>query len=53
MLAADQGYTDIVKALLEKGADPKVKDQNGWTAAMRAFINEHYGILTTRQFLNN
>ena len=30
--AALQGYDDIVKFLLSKGADPKIKDQRGFTA---------------------
>lgn len=32
MTASSNGYTDIVRLLLEKGADPNILDSHGWTA---------------------
>ena len=34
------GYLDIVQFLIEKGADPKLKDKNGKTAYAYAVENE-------------
>jgi ankyrin repeat protein len=41
MFAAWENHTEISRALLEKGADPELKDKNGWTAAMRADFKGH------------
>lgn len=36
MMAANKGFTQIVKLLLEKGADIDAKGESGWTALMNA-----------------
>ena len=39
MYAAIEGHTDVVKILLENGADIGLKDAEGQTAAMYASFN--------------
>lgn len=39
--AAEQGDTAIVRRLLNEGADPNERNQNGWTALMIAAANQH------------
>jgi ankyrin repeat protein len=40
MLAAEKGHKPVVSLLLKRGADPKLKDKNGKTAAdWAAFFN--------------
>jgi Ankyrin repeats (many copies) len=41
MMAAAKGYTDIVKFLLEQGADPNIKNNQNKTAAQIAQENGH------------
>jgi ankyrin repeat protein len=41
MYAALEGQTQIVKALLDRGADVNTKDSQGRTALMVATINLH------------
>jgi ankyrin repeat protein len=41
MYAAGEGHTEIVKALLAKGANPNAKDMDGGTALMRATKRGH------------
>ncbi|MFC1478022.1 ankyrin repeat domain-containing protein [Candidatus Margulisiibacteriota bacterium] len=41
MIAAQNGYTDIAKVLLEHGADVKIKDENGDSALMLAVNSGH------------
>ena len=36
-----ENHTDILKALLEKGASVDARDENGWTAMMRAAVKGH------------
>ncbi len=36
MLAADNGMTDVVKALLAKGADVNARSANGWSPLLSA-----------------
>ena len=44
-MAAKGGKTDTVRLLLEKGADPNIKCQYGYTALYRAVENNKYGIV--------
>ncbi|MFH1428565.1 MAG: ankyrin repeat domain-containing protein [Candidatus Margulisiibacteriota bacterium] len=39
MIAAQNGYADIAKVLLQHGADPAIKDTNGESALMIAVNN--------------
>ena len=41
MIACDLGFLEIVKFLLENGAETSSKDSNGLTAQMRAVRNAH------------
>jgi ankyrin repeat protein len=41
MFAAGEGQTEVCKALLEGGADPTLKDDDGDTAASHAKANNH------------
>jgi len=41
LLASDKGQTDIVRALLDKGADINAKGPKGWTALMQAAGSGH------------
>jgi ankyrin repeat protein len=41
MMAAAKGYTDIVKFLLEQGADPNIKNNQNKTAEQIAQENDH------------
>jgi len=36
MFSAWENHTEIAKALIDKGADAGLRDNNGWTALMRA-----------------
>jgi serine/threonine-protein phosphatase 6 regulatory ankyrin repeat subunit B len=40
------GKTEIVKILLEKGANPDLQGKNGYTALMVASMNGHTDIVT-------
>jgi ankyrin repeat protein len=48
IIAASNGKKDVLKALIDKGADVNVGDNYGWTALMRACQKGH---LTTVQAL--
>lgn len=50
IIAADQGFDEIVKTLIIKGAELEFKDQQGYTALARAAKNGH---LTTLKILIN
>ena len=41
MFASWEDHAEIVKILLEKGADPSISDKDGWTALMRAVFKGH------------
>ena len=45
MIAASNGHTDIVKALLDKGADVNARGNKGSTALMFAAYNGHTDIV--------
>jgi ankyrin repeat protein len=45
MAACQEGHLDIVKLLIEKGADVKAKDNSGSTALMIASKNGHTQIV--------
>ncbi len=45
MMAANYGYLNIVDKLLEKGADPNLKDTMDFTALIYATIKRHRGII--------
>lgn len=41
--AAMRGHSEVVKLLIEKRADVKAADKNGWTALKWAENNNHAG----------
>ncbi len=41
IVACAKGHTEVVKALLAKGADVNARNVNGWTALMAASANDH------------
>ncbi|PMD55239.1 ankyrin, partial [Hyaloscypha bicolor E] len=43
--ASMNGHVDIVKLLLEKGADVNAADRDGQTPLYRAFANRHVDIV--------
>ena len=43
MLAAQHGHAAVVKLLLDKGADPAVRDRQGWTAFGLALLSDAAG----------
>jgi len=43
IIASTMGQTDVVAALLEKGADPNLHDGNGFTALHSAVRDSNYG----------
>lgn len=45
MLAAREGHPDIVRILVDKGADINIKDKNGRTALMWAIENGHSDVV--------
>ncbi|MCK5260368.1 MAG: ankyrin repeat domain-containing protein, partial [Candidatus Omnitrophica bacterium] len=45
MISAEKGYTEIVKALLNKGADVNIKSSAGWTALIIAAQKGHAKIV--------
>lgn len=45
MIVAKKGFTDMVKLLLEWGADPNVQGKNGMTALMLATQKAYYDII--------
>jgi ankyrin repeat protein len=45
MIASNKGYTEIVKLLLKKGADPNQKDYKGTTALMLASQSCHKDVV--------
>ena len=50
MWAARNGHTQVVRMLIEKGADPNIQDIIGWTALMKA---AHKGNVEIAQILIN
>src|SRR3989339_1517249 len=45
MIAVENGYTEIVKCLLDKGADPNLITSCNYTALMRAALHGHTDIV--------
>jgi len=43
--AAQEGHADVVRALLDKGADVNAKRRDGWTALMIAANNGHADVV--------
>jgi ankyrin repeat protein len=44
-VAASEGNEEVVKQLLENGADVEVKDSDGWTALHRAASEGHEEVI--------
>lgn len=44
IIASTMGQLDVVKALLDKGADPNIKDANSFTALHAAVRDSDYGL---------
>src|SRR5262249_45229200 len=44
IIASTMGRTEIVEALLDKGADPKLRDRNSFTALHAAVRDSDYGV---------
>jgi ankyrin repeat protein len=47
MWSADNGHTEIVKVLIQKGAALNTQDFDGWTALMKAVYGKHVEIVQT------
>lgn len=45
MWSADNGHTEIVKVLIQKGAAVNTQDLDGWTALMKAVYKKHVEIV--------
>jgi ankyrin repeat protein len=43
--AANNGHIDVMKLLLENGADVTVANQNGWTPLNSAAGNGHFNVV--------
>jgi ankyrin repeat protein len=43
IIASTMGQTDVVEALVEKGADPNIRDKNGFAALHAAVRDSQYG----------
>ena len=51
--AASAGYIDVVKLLLDSGADPKARDTEGDTAMRRARANNHKRVIKLLQLYDD
>jgi ankyrin repeat protein len=49
IIASSEFRVDVVKLLLDKGADGNTKDRNGWTASMWAASMGHMQIVKLLQ----
>lgn len=45
MMASQEGYTEIVKILIDNEADVNIKTEDGWTALMMASKYGHTDIV--------
>ncbi|RMJ22456.1 Ankyrin repeat protein, partial [Aspergillus sp. HF37] len=45
LIAADKGHEAVIKLLLEYGADPSLKDDNGDYSLRAAFKNRHHNVV--------
>ena len=44
-VAAERGYVELVKVLLDAGADASISDRSGETALEAAICKKHWGIV--------
>lgn len=45
MVAAANGYEEVVRLLLRNGADPAIKNKNGFNAVFLAASNNRFAVL--------